>query len=104
MKKMILKSLLLASLILPAAKASPANPSSGKDERSVQTENTIKSSLKFISINPSEEKVEVLFSTGDNGNINFVLAKTNNAALRKEIEKQFYNLKFPFYQKKQLTA
>jgi hypothetical protein len=37
-------------------------------------------------------KVEVLFTTDNDGKVNFVLAKTENKDLKKEIEKHFSNL------------
>jgi hypothetical protein len=39
-------------------------------------------------------KVEVLFTTNVNGKVNFVLAKTDNIELKKEIENQFLKLNF----------
>jgi hypothetical protein len=39
--------------------------------------------------------VEVIFTTSENGRVNFVLAKTNDPILKKEIEKQFSLLTLP---------
>jgi hypothetical protein len=36
--------------------------------------------------------VEVVFTTSENGKVNFVLAKTDNSILKKQIEKQFSEL------------
>jgi len=65
-----------------------------------ETEKVIRHYFKFPQVlMPVKEnktqvnnKVEVLFSTDIKGNVNFVLAKTNNAELKKEIEKQFMAL------------
>lgn len=40
------------------------------------------------------ERVEVLFTTNQNGNVDFVMAKSDNKALRAEIEKQFSGFNF----------
>lgn len=42
-----------------------------------------------------KQAVEVVFTTGANGRVNFVQAKTNNARLKAEIEKHFSNLVLP---------
>lgn len=42
----------------------------------------------------NEDKVEILFTTDEKGEVNFALARTNNEMLRKEIEKQFHSLHF----------
>ena len=55
----------------------------------IETEKTIKASLKFPEGLIVNQKIEVLFTTNQTGNVNFVLAKTNNISLKKEIEKQF---------------
>ena len=39
-------------------------------------------------------KVEVLFTTNQKGEVNFVLAKTDQVELKKEIENQFLKLSF----------
>ncbi len=39
------------------------------------------------------QKVEVLFSTDKDGRVNFVLAKTEDTRLKKEIEKQFFAMR-----------
>lgn len=67
------------------------------------TEKTIQTYFKFPSfLLPQAEqktiqsrKVEVLFTTDKNGDVNFVLAKTNDNDLRKEVENQFYQLRLP---------
>ena len=40
-------------------------------------------------------KVEVLFTTDKNGDVNFAFAKTTNQQLKEEIEKQFSAMKLP---------
>jgi hypothetical protein len=39
-----------------------------------------------------DNKVQVVFTTGRDGRVNFVSAATEDAMLKKEIEKQFYKL------------
>ena len=63
-----------------------------------EAEKTVKEHVKFPKLIlpvQQNEKVEVVFTTGDNGKVNFVLAKTEDALLKKEIEKQFTNLVLP---------
>lgn len=68
-----------------------------------ETEKTIKDYFKFPQIlitQPELEKVvsrkvEVLFTTNADGDVNFSLAKIENEDLKKEIEKQFSKLKLP---------
>jgi len=43
----------------------------------------------IIQANQTNSKSEVLFTTDKDGKINFVLAKTENKELKKEIEKKF---------------
>jgi hypothetical protein len=60
-----------------------------------ETEKTIKEHVKFPKLilpNHQNEKVEIIFTTTESGKVNFVLAKTSNASLKKEIEKQFNGL------------
>ena len=71
-----------------------ANPHSYREKTSneiVETEKTIKESIVFTS--PiSNQKVEILFTTNNNGEVNFVLAKTEDTTLKKQIETQFTHL------------
>ena len=79
-------ALTLASVLL---KANTGN------EVALQTEKTIKQHIKFASLVLNEtqnEKVEVIFTTSENGKVDFVLAKTKNETLKKDIEKQFLGL------------
>ncbi len=70
---------------------------------SVESKKTIREYFKFpqILVNHSEVKtvtnnsVEVLFTTNEKGNVNFVLAKTQDESLKHEVEKQFYKLCLP---------
>lgn len=60
-----------------------------------ETEKTIKEHVKFPKLIlpfQQNEKVEVVFTTSENGKVNFVLAKTNNRMIKNEIEKQFQTL------------
>lgn len=61
----------------------------------VETEKTIKQYVKFPQLIlpvQKNEKVEIVFTTGVNGKVDFVLAKTQNDILKKELEKQFLGL------------
>ena len=68
--------------------------------KKADTEKSIQHYFKFpqilipqLSPNKLESiKVEVLFTTNYLGNVNFVLAKTENKELKKEIENQFLKL------------
>jgi hypothetical protein len=63
---------------------------------SVETGKTIREHIKFpkfiLPVQHQEQKVEVVFTTSENGNVNFVLAKTDNKDVKAEIEKQFSKL------------
>lgn len=79
-------TLTLGSLFL---KANTAN--NGTEE----AEKTIKEHVKFPKLIlpvQQNEKVEVVFTTAENGKVNFVLAKTKNQTIKNEIEKQFQSL------------
>ena len=71
-----------------------ANATSKNRNEIVETEKTIKESIIF-SNSISNQKVEILFTTNNLGNVNFVLAKTENAELKKQIETQFSHLNLP---------
>jgi hypothetical protein len=65
------------------------------NEHVASAEKTIKEHVKFPNlILPVQktEKVEVIFTTAENGKVNFVLAKTDNLQLKQIIEKQFTGL------------
>lgn len=87
-KGLLVTGLLLSSFIL--------KPNNGTETQTLlETEKTIKDSVKFpTGMQITDQKVEILFTTAQNGDVNFVLAKTNNTELKKEIEKQFYALHF----------
>jgi len=70
----------------------------GTGLKSEGTEQTIRQHIKFPKlILPVEknEKVEVIFTTAPNGKVDFVLARTSNQDLKKEIEKQFMGMSLP---------
>ena len=77
------------------------NTTPGEIKKAKEAEKTIRHFFKFPGIlvplhdlnKPETQKVEVLFSTDQNGNINFVLAKTADRSLRTEIERQFWKLR-----------
>ncbi|MBK7309208.1 MAG: hypothetical protein IPI93_00060 [Sphingobacteriaceae bacterium] len=62
------------------------------NENIIETQKEIKQHISFpniiLPLNRTE-KVEVVFTTAENGKVNFVLAKTDNDVLKKQIEKQF---------------
>ena len=90
----ITKMVLLTGLVITTISARP-NTFSGSTPNSIETEKTIKDYFKFpqiiIPVNASQ-KVEVLFTTNKNGQVDFVLAKTEEQNLKSEIEKQFLKL------------
>mgnify|MGYP001590697305 CR=1 FL=1 len=60
-----------------------------------ETEKTIKEHVKFPNLIlplKQQEKVVVLFTTSENGKVNFVFAKTDNKEVKAQIEKQFSQL------------
>ena len=65
------------------------------NEIAVATEKTIKEHVKFPKLIlpiQKDQRIEVIFTTSENGNVNFVLAKTDNKEAKTEIEKQFSKL------------
>lgn len=64
-------------------------------EMMLQAEKTIHASFTNSGLLSRSEKVEILFSTGESGQVNFVLVKTIDQILKKEIERQFYSMTFP---------
>jgi hypothetical protein len=102
--KNLIKSLLLVlvsscSISQMQAGTSAHNPNEGTSS-SAETEKVIRNYFKFPHIlmpvaenkTSVNNKVEVLFSTDSTGKVNFALAKTEDKALKKEIEKQFMAL------------
>ncbi|MBA3682666.1 MAG: hypothetical protein H0W73_16115 [Bacteroidetes bacterium] len=86
--------ILMGGLLLISLTVKP-NTKAGISPEAIETEKTIKDYFKFpqiiIPVNASQ-KVEVLFTTDNNGKVDFVLAKTNDQNLKAEIEKQFLKL------------
>ena len=81
-----LVALTLGSFLL---KANNTNGAAG------ETEKTIKEHVKFPNLIlpiKQTEKVEVVFTTSENGKVNFVFAKTDNKEIKADIEKQFSQL------------
>ncbi|MDX2173897.1 MAG: hypothetical protein SFY56_12315 [Bacteroidota bacterium] len=68
-----------------------ANAKTKNGNELIETEKTIKESIVFITP-VSSQKVEILFTTSEAGNVNFVLAKTEDSTLKTQIEKQFIHL------------
>ncbi len=86
-KATALVALTLGSFFLQASNGS---------EISIETGKTIKEHVKFpkliLPVQHQDQKVEVVFTTSENGNVDFVLAKTDNKEVKAEIEKQFSKL------------
>jgi hypothetical protein len=94
--KTIIKTALFLSLSLCSFSAFP---SVTPDQQIIsETEKIIRENVKLPS-ELSNQKVQILFTTNDNGQVNFVMAKTSDAKTREAIEKQFYNLRFSKLQK-----
>ena len=61
-------------------------------ENTIETQKVIKQHISFPNIIlpfNKTEKVEVVFATSEEGKVNFVLVKTDNNLLKKQIEIQF---------------
>jgi hypothetical protein len=85
-KATALVALTLGSFLLKA---------SNGNEIAVETERTIKEHVKFPKLIlpiQQQQKIEVVFTTSENGNVNFVFAKTDDKEAKAEIEKQFAKL------------
>ena len=94
LKNKLVKAIGIFSLVTLSS-FSFASTSSNGNEAIIETEKTIKQHISFPNIIlpiQHTEKVEVLFTTSENGKVNFVLAKTDNSILKKQIEKQFSEL------------
>lgn len=98
-----MKLLLLVSVIsfsLSQLKAASRRPDPNTDPATKESEKPSRSYFKFPQILlPVKEKqkvelneVEVVFSTDKNCKVIFVMAKTEDKELKKEIEKQFLEL------------
>jgi len=69
--------------------------------KNINAEKTIRNYFKFPQILVlhnvptviKSKRVEVLFTAGRDGLVNFALAKTDDALLKAEIEKQFYKIR-----------
>ncbi|MBK6836208.1 MAG: hypothetical protein IPG89_18880 [Bacteroidetes bacterium] len=73
------------------ANANNSNESELKTEASKTITQQINlSELSFVA--KQNERVEIVFTTSEDGKVNFVLAKTKNAELKNQIEKQFSQL------------
>ncbi len=104
LKLLLLVSLVVNGLALAAGTVPPANTQTVAPKKPVSPapEKTIHDYIRFpqvlfpkTELKTIQNKVEVVFTTGENGKVNFVLAKTEDALLKKEIEKQFTNLVLP---------
>lgn len=93
-KNQFVKALSVFSLVTLSSFSFASNLSNGNDAI-IETEKTIKQHISFPNVIlpiQKTEKVEVVFTTSENGKVNFVLAKTDNDVLKKQIEKQFSEL------------
>jgi hypothetical protein len=93
MKNLKLKNgMVKLSAVLGFIFLSSAAVALGGDENIIETQRTIRQHISFPNIIlpiSKTEKVEVVFTTDEKGKVNFVLAKTENEDLKKQIEKQF---------------
>ena len=93
--KLLLLVLLTGGSLSLMAASNFHNPN--EEPAAKESERVIRNYFKFPQIllpvkentKVEQNKVEVLFTTDKSGKVNFVLAKTENPALKKEIEKQF---------------
>jgi hypothetical protein len=79
-----LAALCLGSILMKA---------NGGTDPAIETEKTIREHVSFpkliLPVQHQNQKVEVIFTTGNDGKVNFVLAKTDNKDIKSEVEKQF---------------
>lgn len=81
---------LLGSLSLNAGNGNHIG-STGLDEAEKLIRERLKPETPIAPLHKSEA-IEVVFTTAENGLVNFVLAKTSNPEAKQEIEKQFSRL------------
>lgn len=101
-KNTLIRLALLSGLIFSALFAM-STPLPTTNTATAESSKTIKAYFKFPQILVAREEVksatsnsvEVLFTTNDKGCVTFVLAKTQNEELKREVEKQFYKLCLP---------
>ncbi len=93
-KNITAKALKVTALVALTLGSFTIKANNGKDLLN-ETEKTIKQNVNFPKLNLSnqaDQKVEIVFTTSENGKVDFVLAKTKNEVLKKELEKQFSTL------------
>jgi hypothetical protein len=87
---------LKASLVVALTLGSFLVKATNGNEAAIETEKTIKEHVKFpkliLPVKQQNQKVEVVFTTSENGSVNFVIAKTDDKDVKAEIEKQFSQL------------
>lgn len=89
----LLKMMLVVGLTISSLSVKSNNGQEGS--AAYETEKAIKESIKLSTSQfKTNQKVEVLFTTNVQGNVNFILVKTDDKALKQEIEKQFSLLHF----------
>jgi len=97
-----MKSIFKKSLILVATGllfSMNINAKGGENPKSVlisDASKSIKEHIKFPNLLlhfNQEEKVNVVFTVNENGEVNLVVANTTNETLKKSIEQQFFKLK-----------
>src|SRR5688572_21556426 len=97
MKKNIpLRSLLLAGLLTASTSLMATDPA--PRNKAVKAERTLREYFRFPSFinklpRTVEKKVEVLFTTGSDGRINFVLAKSDDPRLKRMVEDHLAGLR-----------
>jgi hypothetical protein len=92
----LLKSLFLAGLLTASTTLMATDPA--PRSKAVKTERTIREYFRFPSFinqlpRTGAGKVEVLFTTGSDGRINFVLAKSDDAKLKRMVEEHLTGLR-----------
>jgi hypothetical protein len=90
MSKTIKSSFTVAAVLIAlGGVAGNSNNTNNSAEKIIQTKIHIGQTVYG-----TDNKVEILFTTNEKGEVNFALAKTENKNLKKEIEKQFQTLHF----------
>ncbi len=97
--QLLIKTVLVTALVLTSYFAKPYTAPVLK-KTSAETQKTIRQFFQFPGMllpihehQADNKKVEVLFTTDSTGCVNFVLAKTNDDLLKKQIEKKLSGLR-----------
>lgn len=101
--RFLISRLMLAAVFIFPAFVALSTPLPLANTATTESKKTIREYFKFPQIlvtheeakNVNNNSVEVLFTTNEKGQVSFVLAKTKNEDLKREVEKQFYKLCLP---------